>query len=60
MCIYKIHKHISISMKKELSFLYAGIHIYILIYLSENSVQIHRHTNTEEFFHSIYLQIMPC
>lgn len=47
-------------MKKELSFLYAGIHIYILIYLSENSVQIHRHTNTEEFFHSIYLQIMPC
>lgn len=56
MCIYKIYHHISISVNKELRFLYAGIYIYRFI--SQRTLYRYTGAHTEEFFDSVYLQIM--
>lgn len=57
MCIDKIHKLISISINKEVSFLYTGIYIYGFI--SQRS--LYSFTGTHRVFHSLYVQIMhPC
>lgn len=52
-CIYKIHKHILVSVNKELIFLYAGIYIYGFI--SQRALYRYTGTHTEGSFFILYI-----